>query len=154
SLILFTKKYGMINPETIKLKGKAAEATAIYDYVCWSERTDEQIEKIHLLAVRRWDVFHLLSATWLSLPIGVLVGSILRLCYPLYISCSEKSIFVLMGISIIILLCILFKGRTWVEREMGLLTRARILSFKRRYNLRKLFPSELFKISTEEDKHH
>lgn len=110
-----------------------------------------KIERDHkellTLAERRWDMFHTLSSTLLSLGLGLVVGLIIRFYFLLclvptpYFSLAELISLELIIGGIVILICLIYRGRTWTLQMAASLTEAIVRRFPINFNeLRRVFP--------------
>ena len=117
----------------------------------------EADEKILSMAERRWDMFHTLSATEISLGLGWLFGLIIRAVYQflfvgtlkinLYNSLTQVQIGALIIIILLtlILLCMFEKQKKWLLTISAHLHKTRIINSKlKEPNWSKIFP-ELFR---------
>ena len=117
----------------------------------------EADEKILSMAERRWDMFHTLSATEISLGLGWLFGLIIRAVYQflfvgtlkinLYNSLTQVQIGALIIIILLtlILLCMFEKQKKWLLTISAHLHKTRIINSKlKEPNWSNIFP-ELFR---------
>jgi len=111
------------------------------DYVGHSEVN----EKLLTLAERRWDMYHILSSTFWSLGIGLVVGIMGRLYFEVFLfgssfsmlsksaraaACPEGLGFIFVAGCVAFLLFFLCRGRQWSASLCASLHEARIRSSK------------------------
>lgn len=155
AITAFFERYGLEKPCNTDEKRKFL---SVLDYVSHSCSD----EKVLALAERRWDMYHILSSTYLTLGIGVVTAILCRFYYEWTVfNCS----FLILNISspfhakawtelvavvgllagIAFLLFFLHRGRQWITISMSSLYEARIrTSNVKKDDLEKAFP-DIFK---------
>lgn len=154
----FFKKYWLREP-ACKNTDERRKFLSVFDYV-----THSRVEKnVLTLAERRWDMYHILSSTYYTLWIAILVGIICRFYYewtvfncsfPFHMEAMPEFVAVggLLG-GIMILIFFLWSEKKWIAIIMASLYEARIRTSKvPTWKLREVFPKIYEKYGRDEAK--
>lgn len=145
----FRDLYGVNIPPRDDMRGRRLFITAM-DFADHT-KIDKDHKALLTLAERRWDMFHTLSSTLIALVLGLVIGVSARfyflLCLvptPCFSLAELLALEAIIG-SVIILMCLIYRGRIWTRQMSADLTEAIVRS--RPVNpttLRRVLPRLLF----------
>jgi len=114
-------RFGLSRP---KCKQNGKKIIVALDYVL-HHGVNKERSRIFSYIVRRWDMYHLLSSEIFALLMGFVLGMLLRVYFYLDMrSWEPREVFNLSVIYIVVvfLMCLLYKGRQWVQFQRDVLS--------------------------------